>query len=122
MTRKDVTFMKDTKLNLMNTQLAGQVMTLKEFVLQVKRIDFVNIYKLVEKQSFSKILAQDYDKRLITISTEPIDCEWTKYSKWTGCKNGERKRTRSVKTRALFGGKECAGKETEIEKCEGMMI
>ena len=48
-TQKDVSFMKETKLNLMNTQLAGQVMTLKEFVLQVKRIDFVNIYKLVEK-------------------------------------------------------------------------
>ena len=50
-TRKDVMFMKEKKLNLIHTQLAGQVMTLKEFVLQVKRIDFVNIYKLVEIRS-----------------------------------------------------------------------
>ena len=58
----------------------------------------------------------------ITISTEPIHCEWTKFSKWTDCKNGKRKRTRRVKTPASFGGIDCAGKETETKKCEGLMI
>merc|ERR1711990_451127 len=45
------------------------------------------------------------------IPTEPIDCEWTKYSKWSKCKNGKEERTRTVKTQALFGGKACKGKE-----------
>jgi len=63
-----------------------------------------------------------YDRMAVCIA-EPIDCEWSKYSKWSKCKNGKEERTRVVETRALFGGK-CKGKEKQTRTCgeEGLMI
>jgi len=57
-----------------------------------------------------------YDRMGVCIA-EPIDCEWSKYSKWSKCKNGKEERTRVVETRALFGGKSCKGKEKQTRTC-----
>jgi len=57
-----------------------------------------------------------YDRMGVCIA-EPIDCEWSEYSKWSKCKNGKEERTRAVETRALFGGKSCKGQEKQTRTC-----
>jgi len=51
----------------------------------------------------------------------PIDCVYTKWSSWTECGGkcgeGNRKRTRSIRVPALYGGKKCKRFE-EKERCE----
>ena len=51
----------------------------------------------------------------ISVITEPIDCQYTEWTRWTSQK-GKKVRTRDVKTRALFGGLPCDGETVQTKK------
>jgi len=52
----------------------------------------------------------------------PVDCVLSKWSSWSRCHGpcgeGLRKRYRSIRVPALYGGKRCKGRMTEEERCE----
>ena len=50
-----------------------------------------------------------------------VDCEWSDFGEWSECSKscggGEKTSNRSVVKSALYGGKECEGKEIQIGSC-----
>ena len=50
-----------------------------------------------------------------------VNCEWSDFGEWSECSKscggGEKTSSRSVVKPALYGGKECEGKEIQIESC-----
>ena len=53
--------------------------------------------------------------------TEPVDCVWGDYGKWSACSKscggGEKTRSRAKATEKVNGGNECLGEATQTETC-----
>ena len=51
----------------------------------------------------------------------PIDCQWTSWTNWGQCSetcgHGSKTRTRGKAQDAMYGGEDCRGNETKVEKC-----
>lgn len=63
----------------------------------------------------------NYDKSKLNpfkISSCTVDGMWSEWSDWTVCKDGKKERTRQCNNpMPLNGGKNCVGKDKEIEEC-----
>ena len=51
----------------------------------------------------------------------PVDCKWSSYGAWTACSatcnGGIKTSTRTIKQKAMYGGKACKGKNVRKKKC-----
>ena len=61
----------------------------------------------------------DQYRPCLEVQACPIDCSWDRFTDWGTCdlSTGVKKRTRTTKQEARFGGNSCIGEESEEESC-----